>query len=300
MTVLTHDSKWRVLVGAAPLLGVAFLVVAAVQGEAEVAKSPTVQGILAAVAALGMIVSAWTAYRLRAAPAVAVAQAQAGMVALRGRAQALPGAPPLISPGGEACLWFKYGETFAHHYSASDSVRPFLLVDDSGSCIVLPAGADITGSGRPGPAPVIKHLPGATDITGSADLTRRERLLREGEQIHVVGRFIPVSAEAMDRQVQAGRLVEQTELPNVVSRSGDPAAFERMRATPPPPLPASPPPATPVALPVVGAPGGAAPFVISIGSSEGEAGLYGLLAVVDGLVLAGAGGMYWWLTHSSH
>ena len=41
MSVLTHDTRWRLLVGAAPVIGVAFFVWAAAQGEADVARSST-------------------------------------------------------------------------------------------------------------------------------------------------------------------------------------------------------------------------------------------------------------------
>ena len=168
MAVRTHDSKWRLLVAGAPLLGVAFIVLAALQGEPEVARSRTVMEILVGVAALGVLVAWWTAYQLRAAPAVPVALAQAGQVALGGRAQALPGAAPLTSPDGVACLWFKHSQQAMHQYNASDSVRPFLLVDDTGQCIVLPAGADVTGSSRQLPQSDVKQLPEVKDITAPA------------------------------------------------------------------------------------------------------------------------------------
>ena len=151
---------------------------AAAQGEADVARSPTARAILAVVAALGTAVAWWTARQLRSAPTVpvakAIAMAQAGqasglVVALRGRARALPDAVPLISPDGELCLWFKHGEQFAHRYSASDSVRPFLLVDDSGECIVLPAGAEVTGTGS---------VPAVGRALGPAGRHRRRRHAR--------------------------------------------------------------------------------------------------------------------------
>ena len=59
-------------------------------------------------------------------------------------------------------------------------------------------------------------------------------------------------------------------------------------------LPPVPPHAPPIALPVVAGDGGE-PFIISIGSQDGEAGLYWLLAFVDALVLCAAAGMVLWL-----
>ena len=77
MSVTTHDSKWRLLVGAAPLIGVAFFVWAAAQGEGDVARSSTARAILAAVAALGAAVAWWTAHQLRIAAALPIARASA-------------------------------------------------------------------------------------------------------------------------------------------------------------------------------------------------------------------------------
>ena len=97
MSMMTHESRWRLLVGAAPVIGVAFFAWAAAQGEADVARSPTARAILAAVAALGTAVAWWTAHQLRAKPTVSVSKAgalaQGGQLAasvtLRGRARAL-------------------------------------------------------------------------------------------------------------------------------------------------------------------------------------------------------------------
>jgi hypothetical protein len=305
MSVMTHDTKWRLLVGAAPVVGVAFFVWAAAQGEADVARSPTARVILAGVAALGTAVAWWTARQLRAAPTMPVAEASrlaqtgqlGGLVAMRGRARALPDAVPLVSPDGELCLWFKHGEQFAHHYSALDSVRPFLLVDDSGQCIVLPAGADVTGSGHVAAKSAHGALPGQTDIDGSFDLQTRERLLRDGDRIHVVGRFVAASAEALALQATAAALVARTEsLPGIVL-NGDPPPFRDLRsaALAGAAFVAAPPRrASALALPVISAPAGSQPFVISIGSDDGEGDLYGLLAVVDCCVLVVASSLVAW------
>ncbi len=298
MSVTTHDTKWRLLVGAAPVVGVAFFVWAAAQGEADVARSPTARVILAGVAAVGALVAWWTARQLRAAPTVAVAEASrlartgqlSSVVAMRGRARALPDAVPLVSPDGELCLWFKHADQVAHNYRALDSVRPFLLVDDSGECIVLPAGADVTGSSHV----AAKSTDPADDGVG---VPTRERLLRDGDRIHVVGRFVATSAEALALQDAAATLVARTEFVPVVVRSSDPPPFRDLRSaaqagapfvTAPPRLGSA------LALPVIAAPAASQPFVVSIGSDDGEGGLYGLLAVVDCMVLVVASSLVAW------
>jgi hypothetical protein len=209
----------------------------------------------------------------------------------------LPDAVPLISPDGELCLWFRHGDQFAHRSSASDSVRPFLLEDDSGECIVLPAGADVTGSGPVPMASARSRLPGATDIAGSHDPQVSERLLRNGDRIHVVGRFVAASAEALALQAEAAALVARSEASQAALRSGDPLPFRDMRSAAlagaafvaAPPLVRH-----GIALPVIAAPGASQPVVIRIGSDEGEGGMYGLLAVVDCLVLLVSSSLVAW------
>ena len=301
MSMMTHDAKWPLLVGAAPVIGVAFFVWAAAQGQGDMARSPMARAILAGVAALGTAVAWWTARQLRAAPVISVAKASelaragqlTGVVAMRGRARPLPDAVPLISPDGELCLWFKHGEQVARHAGA----RPFLLQDDSGECIVLPVGADVTGHG-PVPTPSVRTGPrGSADIAGPHDLQASERLLRNGDRIHVVGRFVAASAEAQALQAEAAMLVARTEASQAMLHSGDPPPFRDLRSAAlagaafvaAPPLVRH-----GIALPVVTAPEASQPFVIRIGSDEGEGGVYGLLAVVDCLVLAVSSSLTAW------
>ena len=298
MSVMTHDTKWRLLVGAAPVIGVAFFIWAAAQGEADMARSPTARAILAVVAALGTAVAWWTARQLRVAPAVPVSRAgalaQSGqlaeVVALHGRARALPDAVPLVSPDGELCLWFRAGGDGPHR----DSVRPFLLVDDSGECIVLPAGADVTGHGSVSAAAARSRL---GEENGAQDLETSERLLRNGDRVHVVGRFVAASPEALVLQAQAASLVARTEASQAQSRGGDPLPFRdpRSAALAGAAFVAAPPPAGQgLLLPVIAAPRAGQPFSIRIGADEGEGNVYGVLAVVDCLVLVVSSSMVAW------
>ena len=298
MSVMTHESKWRLLVGAAPLIGVAFFVWAAAQGEADMARSATARAILAAVAALGTAVAWWTARQLRVARAVPVSKAgelaQSGqlaeVVALHGRARALPDAVPLVSPDGELCLWFRAGDEGPRR----DSVRPFLLVDDSGECIVLPAGADVTGHGA---VTASAARSGLGEDSGAHDPEAPERLLRNGDRVHVVGHFVAASPEALVLQAQAASLVARNEASQAPSRGVDPLPFRDMRsaALAGAPSAAAPPLARHgLLLPVIAAPRAGQPLRIRIGADDGEGGVYGVLAVVDCLVLLVSSSLVAW------
>ena len=298
MSMMTHESRWRLLVGAAPVIGVAFFVWAAAQGEVDVARSPTARAILAVVAALGTAVAWWTAHQLRAAPTVPVSRAGAlaqagqlaGSVVLRGRARALPDAVPLVSPDGELCLWFGSGDAVPRY----DSVRPFLLVDDSGECIVLPAGAQVTGNG-PVPASASRSgLAGGASAHGPRPV---ERLLRNGDRVQVVGRFISASAESFALQAQAASLVARTEASQAQWRSGDPLPFRDLRsaALAGGAFVSAPPFARHgLLLPVIAAPESGQPLGIRIGTDDGDGGVYGLLAVVDSVVLVVSSSLVAW------
>jgi len=305
MSVMTHDAKWRLAVGAAPVIGVFFYVWALAHGDAEVTRSPGARLVLAVVAALGAAVAWRTARQLRAAPTVSVAKAiemarsgqLAGMVALRGRARALPDAVPLISPDGELCLWFGHGDRLVPRGGRRDSVRPFLLVDASGECIVLPAGADVTGTGSVPAAAARSRLPGAPDADATDDSLPGERLLRNGDRVHVAGRFVATSSEALALQAQAAAMVARSESSPAHLSQEDQSPFRDLRtaALAGAAFVAAPPPAGKgMALPVIAAPVASQPFVIRLGADEEEGGVYGLLAVVDCLVLVVSSSLAAW------
>lgn len=295
MAARTHTSDWRGMVAAAPLLGVVFIVWGFLQGEHDIARSGAVYAVLAAVSTLGALVAALTSWQLGRIAKTSVAHAQAGMVALSGRAQPLPGHEPLMSPYGVPCLWYHHSERVIHRYEVEDSLRPFLLVDDSGSCIVLPAGADITGRDSQAGMPRKERV---ADITGRTDNmpADSEDVLGVGETIHVVGWFTPASPQALQLQSDADRLAQKAFVPRVVVRSQNAGDFKRLLAEGPPPMPAPPSPAAPLALPVIGATGtGGKPFIISIRASSGQGGFYTFLAAVDGLLACATALAAWWL-----
>jgi hypothetical protein len=294
MSLVAHETKWRLVIGAAPVIGVAFFLWAAAQGQSEVARSAAARVTLAAVAALGAAVAWRTAQQLRSPSAVPVARAggrvqpgEAGaLVALRGRARALPDAVPLISPDGELCLWFENDAAVDGREVTRASVRPFLLEDGSGQCIVLPAGAQVMGWGSVSAEAARSRLPGSEEATALPDAAG-ERLLRSGDRIHVVGRFVPASPQALSLQAEAAALVARSEASQAQWRGGDPPPFRDLRsaAIAGAAFVAAPPLARHgLALPVIAAVGTDS-LIIRIGSDEIEGGVYGLLAVVDSLVL---------------
>jgi hypothetical protein len=281
MSVRTHTSSWRQFVAFAPLLGAAAVFMIAIQGEPEVLLSRNMMVALLAVSFAGW----WVAWRLARVlsdtPVVAVAQARAGYVALRGTAQPMPNQPPLTSPSGAPCVWYYYSSGSTHRggtYTATDSVQPFLLNDGAAECIVMPSGADITGGRHEG----------------------RERTIVAGDPIYVAGEFRPVSAGTLQqlREVEP----ERADVVRVSFSSDDtdPAAFRaaseamlkaataakaaaaRERAA----SNAS----APLALPLVCKPADARPFMISAnqdGAHEGS--WYGWLARANLLLLVASG-----------
>ena len=147
------------------------------------------------------------------------------------------------------------------------------------------------------PAAARSGLPGTTDIDGTQDLQASERLLRNGDRIHVTGRFVAASPEALALQAEAASLVARTEASQAQMRHGDPLPFRDLRsaALAGAAFVAAPPLARHgLALPVIAAPEATQPFVIRIGADEGEGGLYGLLAVVDCLVLVVTSSLVAW------
>ena len=164
-------------------------------------------------------------------------------------------------------------------------LQPFLLVDGSGSCVVLPAGADVTGGHE------------------SATLGGRERLILDGDTIYVAGNFKPVSVETA-QQIQS---IEPEPIRFAVNVSGDQpqdmsdmlqqaaqqarAATDQATAAAGSAYPAP-------ALPVVCAPA-IGPFIITAKDGATEEGWYGLLAWIDLSVLLGSCAMLAFLVLTS-
>lgn len=276
-----HQSQWRGIVAHAPLVGAAALACGAVTEDMDMLLSPRAYWVLGPFSLAAGLVS-WQVVRAMSRRITPVAQAQAGNVALRGQAQPLSGRAPLQSPTGKACLWYQYRHTtgFGRNRSTSgwDSVEPFLLVDDSGACIVLPEGAEVDGG---------HHNTDVADV--------REHVLLPGDAIYVAGCFKPPSEETRQllrqtdaaakpppvvvlRDVAPGSAVGET-----LRRGGQLLRQAQMQqaasaaATPPAPD-----------LPVVGAPR-LGPYYIVAKEGRDEAGWYrGVLWINLALLLLSA------------
>jgi cbb3-type cytochrome oxidase subunit 3 len=112
---------------------------------------------LAAMAAVSLAgwVSAYRRYRkIHDLPSSRIASAAQGYVELIGRSRRLPDAPLVSKITGLPCCWFRYSierRTAQNRWVRHDrgtSQAPFLLVDDTGECVIEPEGAEVLSTRR--------------------------------------------------------------------------------------------------------------------------------------------------------
>lgn len=112
---------------------------------------------LAAMAGVGLCGwgAAYQRYRqMRDLPTSRIASAAQGYVELFGRSELLPGEPVLSKLTGLPCCWYRYyverrGSDDRWYYEDSGtSVHHFLLVDETGRCVVSPEGAEVVSHRR--------------------------------------------------------------------------------------------------------------------------------------------------------
>ena len=126
-------------------------------------------------------------------PTSRIASAAQGYVELSGILRPLPGRELRAPLSGEPCVWYRFRDA---RYNGSgwfleetgDSETPFMIVDTSGTCTIQPQGAEMTGLE---PAAWFNDQVGsrAWRLLERGDRRKTEWLLREGEEVHVLGNF---------------------------------------------------------------------------------------------------------------
>lgn len=154
---------------------------------------------VSAAMAAGLAFFAWVDCHRRGravadTPTSLVASAAQGYVELAGTSRPLPGRPLAAPLSGEPCVWHRYR---LERYDGDDwrieeegeSETPFLLEDASGTCMIQPQGAEMTG---------VQPSTWYNDQIDSArswrvlargDLRKTEWLLRADEEVHALGDF---------------------------------------------------------------------------------------------------------------
>ena len=137
-----YSSEW--LTGGAHFV----IIVVAVQAE-DVAVWPYALAAMSIVSFFAWI-AAYRRYRqIHDLPTSRVASAAQGYVELFGRSQLLPGEPIVSKLSGLPCCWFRYyveRKTSKDQWEYADSgvsEEYFLLIDDTGQCVVSPEGAEV-------------------------------------------------------------------------------------------------------------------------------------------------------------
>ena len=167
---------------------------------ARVLRMQPMEFWLAVLAAAGLAVGGfYVAFRfvrrariMEDTPTSKVRSAAQGYVELNGTAELLPGTPIVAPLTGTRCTWYRYkvqekqrkhdarGHARTEWRTVAQGVSDdlFLVVDDTGSCIVDPEGAAVTPSANDlwygdSRQPVTGPLPGRTRASGRPALRHR-------------------------------------------------------------------------------------------------------------------------------
>jgi hypothetical protein len=137
-------------------------------------------------------------------PTSRVASAAQGYVELFGRTELLPGEPILSKLSRTPCCWYSYqieekgSNDKWNTVDSGSSVEQFLLVDDTGQCVISPEGAEVLTHDR-------KHWE-------EFDRRHTEWLLRGKSAIYAIGEFSTTPAAAVaagDERADVGALLAQ-------------------------------------------------------------------------------------------
>ncbi|HMV71958.1 MAG TPA: hypothetical protein PKZ77_05480 [Pseudomonadales bacterium] len=178
-----HGPAW--LGGSAQL----FVFVGAAQADRP-AVWPWALLLIAAISAFAWAANYRRYRQMRDLPTSRIASAAQGYVELFGRSEALPGSGTTSRFRQTPCCWHAWRvrrRDSRNRWVTIDhgrSEQPFRIVDDSGACIVLPAGAEVlSGSGQ-------------TWHEGDRELT--EWLLLSGAMLYAIGAFDTARPDAID------------------------------------------------------------------------------------------------------
>jgi hypothetical protein len=135
--------------------------------------------------------------QIQGLPTSRVASAAQGYVELAGRAELLPGAPLLSPLSRQPCCWYAYrfsergteDDPDGRYMESGSSVEHFLLVDDTGQCVVSPEGAE-----------VVTHY---HKTWRKADARYEEWLVLPRSAIYAIGEFHTTSAAAVSAREES-------------------------------------------------------------------------------------------------
>ena len=129
--------------------GIHFIIVAGA-AQAETAEVwPYALGAMAAVSFFAWIANYRRYRQIQDLPTSRVASAAQGYVELVGQARMLPGTPVMSRLSSSPCCWYSYqieekgSDDKWQTVDSGRSVEHFLLVDETGQCVVSPEGAEV-------------------------------------------------------------------------------------------------------------------------------------------------------------
>ena len=174
-------------------------------------------GIIAALTGYGIFHFVRRARLIEDTPTAKIRSAAQGYLELIGKGRYL-GDKPLIAPlTGTPCTWFSYKiERKVHSgkhtrwstVESETSALPFLLVDETGHCIINPAGAEVIPAvshvwyghaRRPTSAPVRSR--GGFFQLSSGGYRYTERRLHADEFLYALGDFVTLGEQQRDRHL---------------------------------------------------------------------------------------------------
>ena len=156
-------------------------------------------------------------------PASRVRSAAQGYVELSGRASLPPKVPNLAPLSGRPCCWWRYeieerssgGKEGWTSIDSGVSEAPFVLADETGSCLVHPHGAEVRATDKSvwsgseaWPTTIAGPGVGQSFFAGTGKYRYTEYRIGESELVHVIGDFRTVGGvSASDTTLEVMRLL---------------------------------------------------------------------------------------------